>query len=119
MSTRREPPSPGLTGFDLDAAVSVSDLRREGSWQQLLARYGKLRVERRGRGESAVVGVLVAPEVWRRLRDALAAAEATEEEDLARLIDAREGAQLLQGKDLASRTAALLGDRPEGGRPEH
>ena len=118
VSTRREPPGSDLTGFDLDAAVSVSDLRREGSWRELLTRYGKLRVERRGRGESAVVGVLVTPEVWRQLRDALVAADAAEEEDVAHLIDSREGGHLLQGKDLANRTADLLWGRPEGGHPE-
>lgn len=119
LSTRREPSMADLTAFDLDAAVSVSDLRREGSWRQLLTRYGKLRVERRGRGNSAVVGVLVAPEVWRQLRDLLMAAEAAEEEDVARLIDAREGAALLQGKVLAERTAALLAEQSERVRPEH
>lgn len=62
----------GLTDFDLDAAVTVSELRRESDWVARLKQYGKLRAERRGRGPSAVVGVMVTPDVWRTIKELLA-----------------------------------------------
>ncbi|MHB1842850.1 MAG: hypothetical protein ACYCO4_06970 [Sulfobacillus sp.] len=107
-----------LTGFDLDASVSVSDLRAEASWQRLLIRYGKLRVERRGRGSSAVVGVLLAPPVWREVCRLIAAQEAAEERAVEQIIDSRAGGELLQGQELTEGMAARLRAQLEKVRPE-
>lgn len=106
-----------LIGFDLDASVSVSDLRAEAAWQRLLVRYRKLRVERRGRGRSAVVGVLIAPGVWQEVCRLLAAQEAGEARTDEQLIDQREGGGLVQGEPLTRGIATRLKSRLEAGRP--
>ncbi len=108
---RRSVPADLLTDFDLDAAVTVSELRRESDWESRLERFGKLRVERRGRGPSAIVGVLVAPEVWRALKEMLTRLDALEEAEVARLIEAREGAPLASGPDLGQQARRLLAEQ--------
>lgn len=107
-----------LTGFDLDASVSVSDLRGQASWQRLLAHYGKLRVERRGRGKAAVVGVLVAPAVWREVCRIVADQEAAEDRADERLIDQRAGGELLHGEALIEGMAGRLKAHTRPTRPE-
>jgi hypothetical protein len=98
-----------LTDFDLDAAVTVSELRRESDWESRRERFGKLRVERRGRGPSTIVGVMVAPEVWRTIKEMLTRLDAIEESEVARLIEERDGAPLVSGPDLAHEVEHLLG----------
>ena len=101
-------PDAVLADFDLDAAVTVSELRRESDWLTRLEQFGKLRVERRGRGPSAVVAVLVAPDVWRAVKQLLARLDAMEEAEVARLVDEREGEPLASGQDLVQQVKGLL-----------
>ena len=49
--------------FDLDASIGVSDLRSEAVVEASLREHARLRVQRRGEA----VGVLVAPDAWRKL----------------------------------------------------
>lgn len=103
-----------LTRFELAASVSVSDLRAGASWQRLLSHYGKLRVERRGRGTSVVVGVLLAPTVWREVCRLIAVQEAAEDRADERLIDQRADGELLGGQALAEALATrITASRPE------
>lgn len=52
-----------LLRFDLDASIGVSDLRSEARVEASLHEHARLRVQRRGEA----VGVLVAPDAWRKL----------------------------------------------------
>ena len=98
------------TDFDLDAAVTVSELRRETDWVKRLEQYGKLRVERRGRGPSAIIGVMVLPEVWRAMKEIIERLDAVDEAEVARLIGERSGAKRVRGKELLEQTRTLLGE---------
>lgn len=101
--------------FEMDAAVSVSEMRREEVWRKRLGRFKQLRVERRGRGESGVVGVLVSPERWRAIeasqRRLEAQLEALEDEIAGRIIDEREGAPLVRGRKLREAVSRRLKER--------
>ncbi len=93
--------------FDLDAAVSVSDLRGD-DWPSRLAKYGQLRVERRG----DVVGILVSRKQWQSLKALIAdferRLETAEDEFVGRLIESREGVALRHGEELRTLTAREL-----------
>ncbi|TAM56313.1 hypothetical protein EPN52_14445 [bacterium] len=101
--------------FEMDAAISVSEMRHEETWRKRLGRFKQLRVERRGRGESGVVGVLVSPERWRAIAASQerleAQLEALEDEVASRIIEEREGAPLLQGRELSAAVSKRLKQR--------
>lgn len=101
-----------ITQFDLDADVTVSQLRTT-NWQAALRRFGRLRVQRRGRGEASTVGILVTPETWRAITEALDALEQFETAQVATLIDARSGSPLETGDTLAASILAHLAMPPE------
>jgi PHD/YefM family antitoxin component YafN of YafNO toxin-antitoxin module len=77
------------TTFDLDADISVTELRNEEALTQRLHDHDALRLRRR----NEVLGVVVSAEKWRRITQALEAYEATieehEEEAVRSLIAAR------------------------------
>ncbi len=93
--------------FELDAAVSVSELRND-EWPARLAQYGHLRVERRG----DVLGILVSRKQWQSLKSIIAdlehRLEAAEDEIVGRVIEQREGASLRQGEVLRSQAQREL-----------
>ncbi|MBE3590656.1 MAG: hypothetical protein IMW98_07530 [Firmicutes bacterium] len=62
-------------GFDLDAQVSLTELRQP-EWRRRLAAAGKLRVVHR----HEVVGVLLSPDAWRAVQRLEAYAEQLEEQ---------------------------------------
>ena len=92
---------------ELDDDITVTDLRGE-TWPERLVEAGKLRVQRRGQ----TVGVLLSPQEWRALRQALGRYEALfdrlEEDGDRRLISEREEGVLGRGPTQAQELESEL-----------
>jgi diphthamide synthase subunit DPH2 len=97
-------------GFDLEAAVSLSELRGE-EWPNRLEHFGKLRVERRGE----VVGVLLSRQQWQAvaetIRELEQRLETAEDEIVRTIIDRRSDAKLKRGPSLRAGVEERLARR--------
>jgi PHD/YefM family antitoxin component YafN of YafNO toxin-antitoxin module len=94
--------------FELNADVSVSDLRNEKVWSERLDHLRKLRILRRGN----TLGVLVSLDEWETISSAIAQYEAAledaEDAIVKRLIDERAGASRQRGQALKSEVIKKL-----------
>ena len=84
--------------FELDANISLSELRNEKELTDRLGHFHKLRVQRRG----DTLGVLISRDEWQEIAEAITQYEALLEEAedaiVKRIIDERAGGELKSGE---------------------